>query len=223
MPKITQVVPQTVDSTESERFIFLDASFVRSFKGTKLPFLQELRAKNPEALLEMVMTYAEVVKGTHMEETLAISHRWMRPDEASPNTSLSHPLTPLTPFTPFTPPQPDPDGEQLKAIQTFLKSDSGRKIKRVWIDGACMPQDQPKGSRTDQDTDDFLRMLAQDSVRPIDAFFVNSHAHLPRANALLLHHYPHPTPPLRCVCSPAGQHALPRHDRPHPPWCTPPG
>ena len=56
MPKITQVVPQTVDSTESETFIFLDASFVRSFKGTKLPFLQKLREKNPEALLEMVMT-----------------------------------------------------------------------------------------------------------------------------------------------------------------------
>ena len=35
----------------------------------------------------------------------------------------------------------------------------GRKIKRVWIDAQCMPQDQPKGSRSAEDTADFKTML----------------------------------------------------------------
>ena len=65
-----------------------------------------------------------MVKGTHIETTLAVSHRWMQPDD------------------------PDPDGEQLKALQGFLNSPDGQKIERVWIDSACMPQDLPKGSRS---------------------------------------------------------------------------
>ena len=124
------------DPTASCTFTFVDAQYVRDYRGSKLPFFQELRAKHPEKLIEVKLTYAEVVSGQHVEETLSVSHRWMKPD------------------------QPDPDGEQLKAIQAFLRSPEGQKIKRVWIDAQSMPQDQPKGSRSAEDTAAFKTMLA---------------------------------------------------------------
>ena len=68
---------------------------------------------------------------------MSVSHRWMQPDE------------------------PDPDGEQLKAIKRFLNSPAGKKIELIWLDSACMPQDHPKGSRTAEDKDDFKRMLSE--------------------------------------------------------------
>jgi len=125
------------DATESCTFAFMDADFVRGFRGKNLPFFQTLRAKHPSALVHVTLTYSEVVTGKHVEENLSVSHRWMNPDD------------------------PDPDGEQLKAIQNFLCSADGEKIKRVWIDAQSMPQDQPRGSRSDVDTKAFKTMLAQ--------------------------------------------------------------
>ena len=142
MPKVSQVAPQPlVDSTESCRFYMIKADFIRAYSGVKLPFLQEMRSKHPEAIVEVTITYAEVVSGTHVEKILSVSHRWMTPQE------------------------PDPDGEQLKALKTFLKSDKGREIALVWIDGGSMPQDQPKGSRSAADTADFKTMLSQARAR----------------------------------------------------------
>ena len=103
----------------------------------KLPFFQEIRSKHPEAIVEVTITYAEVVRGTHVEKILSVSHRWMTAQD------------------------PDPDGEQLKAIKTFLASNKGREIELVWIDAASMPQDQPQGSRSAPDTADFKTMLSQ--------------------------------------------------------------
>ena len=124
-------------STESCRFWMIKADFIRAYSDKKLPFFQEMRSKHPGALVEVTITYAEVVSGTHVDKILSISHRWMTPEE------------------------PDPDGEQLKAIKTFLKSDKGREIELIWIDGGSMPQDQPKGSRSAPDTADFKMMLSQ--------------------------------------------------------------
>ena len=115
----------------------IKADFIRAFSGKKLPFFQELRAKHPSALVEVTISYEEVVCGKHVEGILSISHRWMEPTE------------------------PDPDGEQLKAIKAFLNSSEGKGIELVWIDGGCMPQDQPEGSRTAEDTAAFQKMLAQ--------------------------------------------------------------
>lgn len=115
----------------------IKAEFIREYSGAKLPFFQEMRSKHPEAIVEVTITYAEVVSGTHVEKILSVSHRWMTPQE------------------------PDPDGEQLKALKTFLKSDKGREIALVWIDAGSMPQDQPKGSRSAADTADFKSMLSQ--------------------------------------------------------------
>ncbi|EOD33510.1 hypothetical protein EMIHUDRAFT_229658 [Emiliania huxleyi CCMP1516] len=117
----------------------LDAAFVRQYPGKSLPFFQEIRDKytTDEPLVEVSLDYADVVKGTHIETTLAVSHRWMQPDD------------------------PDPDGEQLKALKGFLNSPDGKKIERVWIDSACMPQDHPKGSRSAEDSAAFKRMLKE--------------------------------------------------------------
>ena len=54
-----------------------------------------------------------------------------------------------------------PDGVQLKVIRDFLRSAKGKKFKTVWIDAQCMPQDQPRGTRTAADTAAFKTMLAQ--------------------------------------------------------------
>ena len=134
MPKASQVAPEPlVDSTESCRFYMIKAVFIRAYSGLKLPFFQEIRSKHPEAIVEVTITFAEVVSGTHAEKILSVSHRWMTAQD------------------------PDPDGEQLKAIKTFLESDKGRVIELVWIDAASMPQDQPKGSRSAPDTADFIQ------------------------------------------------------------------
>ena len=134
----------------------LDADFVkRSFRGTTLPFYQEIREKHPDAIARVTLDYTVVVNGTHSEKMMSVSHRWMQPDE------------------------PDPDGEQFKAIKSFLNSPAGKKIELIWLDSACMPQDHPKGSRTAEDKDDFKRMVA-----------------LRGEHALPGHHRPHPPRPI---------------------------
>ena len=115
----------------------IKADFLRTFSGKNLPFFQDLREMHPSAFVDVTIRYEEVVCGTHVKKILSISHRWM---EAT---------------------QPDPDGDQLKAIQAFLVSSAGKRIELVWIDGGSMPQDQPKGTRTDEDTADFKAMLSQ--------------------------------------------------------------
>ena len=37
----------------------------------------------------------------------------------------------------MTPEQPDPDGEQLKAMKSFLSSENGERVNYVWIDAQC--------------------------------------------------------------------------------------
>ena len=116
-------------------FSVVQADFLRSFKGQRLPFFHELRAKG--VLSEMTLTYPDVVSGKHVGKFLSVSHRWMTPEE------------------------PDPDGEQLKAIKAFLASDEGREFEHVWIDAQSMPQDTPAGSRSAEDTKAFMTMLSQ--------------------------------------------------------------
>ena len=141
MPKkyveMIEVPAAETNETASCTFFMLDAQFVRNFPGKRLPFLNEIRKSNTEAVREVTLNYAEVVSGTHVEKILSVSHRWMTPEE------------------------PDPDGEQLKTIKTFLNSSDGRKIELMWIDAGSMPQDQPKGSRSEADTANFKRMLRE--------------------------------------------------------------
>ena len=171
------------------RFWMIKADFLRTFSGKNLPFFQELRAKHPSAFVEVTISYEEVVRRTHVEKILSISHRWMEPT------------------------QPDPDGEQLKAIKAFLVSSAGKRIELVWIDGGSMPQDKPKGTRTKEDTADFDIMLSQVCAalclghRPFLATLS------PRRSRLCYLNTPQFLSPVHLR---AGQHALPGHDRPHP-------
>ena len=119
------------------RFWMIKADFIRTCPDKVLPFFQELREKHREALVEVIITYEEVVNGTHVEKILSISHRWMLPTH------------------------PDPDGVQLKAIKDFLDSSKGKQFELVWIDSGSMPQDQPRGTRTKEDTTDMKMMLSQ--------------------------------------------------------------
>jgi len=168
----------------------IKADFLRTFSGTNLPFFQELRAEHPSAFVEVTISYEEVVCGTHVEKILSISHCWTKKT------------------------QPDPDGEQLKAIKAFLVSSAGKRIELVWIDGGSMPQHQPDRLirpiiRSVEDTADFKTMLSQVYaafvLRSCHPFFATQS---PALSTLL-------TP---CHCSPpfTGQHALPRHDSSHP-------
>ena len=121
------------------RFWMIKADFMRTYPGKNLPFFQELRAKHPSAFVEVTISYEEVVRRTHVEKILSISHRWME----------------VT--------QPDRDGEQLKAIKDFLVSSAGERMELVWIDGGSMPQHQPTIGliRSDEDKADFDNMLSQ--------------------------------------------------------------
>ena len=139
------------------------ADFLRTFSGKNLPFFQELRAEHRSAFVEVTISYEEVVLGTHVEKILSISHRWMEPT------------------------QPDPDGEQLKAIKAFLVSSAGKRIELVWIDGGSMPQHQPTIglNRSVEDTADFKTMLSQVLCR---AF--------PRTPPFPRHPFPATQPPM---------------------------
>ena len=53
------------DGSRSCTFFMLSADFVRQFPGKSLPFFQEIRQKYPEALVEVTITYTEVVHGMH--------------------------------------------------------------------------------------------------------------------------------------------------------------
>ena len=170
------------------RFWMIKADFLRTFSGTNLPFFQELRAKHPSAFVEVTISYEEVVCETHVEKILSISHRWMVPT------------------------QPDPDGEQLKAIKAFLDSSKGKRIELVWIDSGSMPQDQPEGTRTKEDTADFKTMLSQ-----VCAALCRGHRPFLATLSPRLSHLSYLSIPA--LFSPVhlrtGQHALPRHYSPH--------
>ena len=123
------------DTTAACTFWVPNANFIRDFKGTKLPFFQEIQKTHPHALQKVTITWGEVVKGTHMQKLLSLSHRWMDAGD------------------------PDPDGVQLKALKEFLSSADGKGFLLVWIDAQCMPQDRPEGSRSAEDTESFKTML----------------------------------------------------------------
>jgi len=140
--KASQLTAGSSAGAATCRFWMIKADFLRTFSGTNLPFFQELRAGHPSAFVEVTISYEEVVCGKYVEKILSISHCWTEKT------------------------QPDPDGEQLKAIQAFLVSSAGKRIELVWIDGGSMPQHQPDRLirpiiRSVEDTADFKTMLSQ--------------------------------------------------------------
>ena len=95
------------DSPSDCRFYFINADFIRKFEGVVLPFHQQIKEQHPEEIVEVTLSYVAAVLGVHIKECLAVSHRWMDQN------------------------QPDPDGEQLKALKGFLASPAGASIKCI--------------------------------------------------------------------------------------------
>ena len=80
-----------------------------------LPRFQDVRDNKPNWIVRRGLTLEDVCRGSYVEEYAAVSHRWDKNHD------------------------PDPWGEQLKAIKLFLKN--RKRIKWIWIDYCCMPQD----------------------------------------------------------------------------------
>uniref|UniRef100_A0A7S1A343 Heterokaryon incompatibility domain-containing protein n=1 Tax=Noctiluca scintillans TaxID=2966 RepID=A0A7S1A343_NOCSC len=100
-----------------------------------------------DALEVVNFTVEDVVKGKG--DVIVVSHRW----------GEKH--------------HPDPDGEQLRAIQAFLEANPGFRF--VWIDFCCIPQDLKTSEgnlllrRTEAETVYFRRALS--SVNMLYLFF----------------------------------------------------
>ena len=75
-------MPDTsADTTAACTFYVIKVAWLHKYGGKKLPFLQELRDKHPEALERITITYGEVVCGKHVRDVLSVSHRWMKADD----------------------------------------------------------------------------------------------------------------------------------------------
>ena len=119
----------TPEPTTKCSFWLLSAKFVRRWSKVTLPHFQELRRLYPSHLVRKEITLTDVCTGVLREDSLAVSHRWERPDN------------------------PDPEGEQLAAVRSHLQERLA--IQWVWMDWWCMPQ----GDRTPEEQADFKIML----------------------------------------------------------------
>lgn len=106
--------PQSEPSKFS--FYFLKAAFLRTYKGNELPIFQEVREKHPEALVELALSYEDVIRGKYHKLIVSISHRWPKPGE------------------------PDPGGEQFSEIQKFLNGPQGRTSSSRGPTGPVCPR-----------------------------------------------------------------------------------
>ena len=111
-------------------FYFLDASKLRACSLERLPRLQDLRRDRPDWIVKKPIDMTSSLLGEYREEMLGVSHRWEDPKE------------------------PDTKGKQLAALKRHLNEHP--KIKFVWFDFPCMPQ-QP---RSPQEDDEFATMLS---------------------------------------------------------------
>ena len=101
-------------------FWFVDAQYIlafdtRSSGAVTLPAFQALH-QIPGALHKHTITRNDAFRATLTAEYCAVSHRW------------------------FDPREPDKGGEQLRALQDYLRRH--RQIRYVWYDFWSMPQDE---------------------------------------------------------------------------------
>ena len=98
------------------------------------PF-QKIQRERPDMFVRRRILLSDICRAWpfRLWDILTISHRWI---EAG---------------------APDKEGVQFKAIQEHLEAN--KSIKWVWYDYWCMPQDEPKGTRTGEETEEFKKML----------------------------------------------------------------
>jgi hypothetical protein len=61
------------DEAAACTFTFLKADFVRAYSGTRLPMLQEMREKHPDALEKVTFTYKEVAGRARRRDRLRVA------------------------------------------------------------------------------------------------------------------------------------------------------
>ena len=128
--KHTRVSPQDEGTTITwdrwkPTFYFVPREVILQCSITTLPRMQELRPQ----LVQLQVDLGAAVRGMGCGDKLFISHRWTTPEA------------------------PDPDGAQLREIQSYLRTNPGAEY--VWYDFWCMPQRE----RTTADQEKFDRML----------------------------------------------------------------
>ncbi len=111
-------------------FHFVWASALRDDAALeRLPSLQELRTHRPAWLATRTIDFAEACRGSYAHSIVAVSHRWDNPS------------------------QPDPSGEQLRALQVYLRAHP--HIELVFYDFCSMAQ----GQRAPHERHEFQMML----------------------------------------------------------------
>ena len=101
---------------EAMTFQCVDAQYVLNYLGSTLPRFQELAIQ--KVLRPLKVTKGDAYNAAHAETVLVVSHRW----ESRSVADLS--------------------GEQLKAIQEYLRNH--KNIKLVWYDSWSVPQGKDK-------------------------------------------------------------------------------
>jgi hypothetical protein len=140
---ITELRRQGWDD-DAPSFYFIHADWVRACDTESLPRMQTLRKDGVLKKIKIPLASAfrepAFCGGGIMASILFVSHRWEAPD------------------------QPDADGEQLKAIKTYLEAH--KDIKWVWFDYSTMPMKSIDGidDRTPMEKAEFQLMLSALSV-----------------------------------------------------------
>lgn len=124
-------------------FWFVDAQMLRDWDvkkdGLTPPVHQRLKMRSG-MLKPIPIEKLQAFQRKYTEDFLAVSHRWNHPDA------------------------PDAEGEQFKNVQQHLKTAKGRKIKWVWYDFWCMPQNKQGYTRTSEEEIKFDHMLSEMSI-----------------------------------------------------------
>ena len=117
-------------------FNFVDADYLRSLPddAPPLPPLQQILRETPNAIVQRTIDVGEAYRAAYVDEFLAISHRWERPDV------------------------PDGEGVQLRAVCAHVRSRS--EIKAVWYDHWSMSQDERSTEEKEAGTRPDTRSLA---------------------------------------------------------------
>lgn len=107
-------------------FDFMEAEYILG--ASEFPDYR--KARRAGHLHRFTVKLKDVIRNADAESVLVVSHRWVNHDH------------------------PDPDGEQLRAVQHFLQNH--RNFRLVWIDWCCLPQ----GHRNQQEDEFFQGCLS---------------------------------------------------------------
>ena len=112
--KDTADVETPSKEAKSVRYFMVRADALRKTTRSTLPALQSL-LEDPgtkDWIVETQMNFDDACRGVYRDEYLAVSHRWIVEGTREPKRA-----------------PPDPDGVQLKSIQTYLQQKSQSLVR----------------------------------------------------------------------------------------------